>query len=327
MFGLRTIHPWLVSAEDDEAWGPDTPKKKVTESPSPEQQTHENNKRILCDVLGYMLYPPSPFSMDTAELKRGIVSYYESPGEPPTKQLQKGQYPWNTDDQLSRALDRYFRGFRETQQFSAAQEEKNLCRMPLDMKNLIVESCEIAKWPYKLGAALYLHQQMAVREKTTEPSQSKAQWLVANAPIKQVAVNGESQLRPDGGQLARIGDQWNKYYVVAHYWAAFVVWAKTPLNYPVDGYALIDFVCNADPDEFLAHAAAFRKFRADVPIARTKVMPFMRKDADRLDEFLDDVVPTPQLSIPDLLDSYQWEALQKYKTPVRPSRLTTSQRN
>ncbi|QKV58237.1 MAG: hypothetical protein HT580_14455 [Dechloromonas sp.] len=47
-----------------------------------------------------------------------------------------------------------------------------------------------------------------------------------------------------------------KYHHVANYWAAFVLWAKTPLSFPQDSFALVDFVLHADPDEFEANANA-----------------------------------------------------------------------
>lgn len=83
--------------------------------------------------------------------------------------------------------------------------------------------------------------------KVSEPSQGKAQFLVAKAPIRNFQPEGIVPLRPDGGEPSKIGDQWRRYFQVAHYWAAFVVWTKSPLICPTDRFALIDFVARAEP--------------------------------------------------------------------------------
>jgi hypothetical protein len=317
------INPWLATAEEEAVWEAHIAKKLAIERASPAYQAREKNNRILCGVVAEMLYPRGPFCIDPLYDDDGYIRSRT----PSDKPMQKGEYPWDMDRALFGALGLYCRVFRETRQYNTEQEEERLCNMPSYSRNLILESCKIAKWPYKLGAALYLHQQMVVRRKDKEPSQGKAQWLVAKAPVKPIERGGRIPLRPDGGEPGRIGDQWPKYFSVAHYWAAFVVWTKAPLDYPVDRYALIDFVCNADPDDFLAQAAAFKKFRVDLPIERTKLLPLIKMDANRSDVWLDDIVPTSQLSIPDLLAPYQWDALREYGTRPRPNRSTKSQRS
>lgn len=310
---LDEFDPWSATKEEQAAH---SAKLRAIEEAAPDFHTRRKNIRTLSGILGYMLYPPSPFRSDS-RLEGGRIRHMSPPAVP----MQKGQYPCNADERLWRALEMYCRSHRKNQHLSLAQERENLNLIGAHSQQLILESCEIAKWPYKLGAALYLHQQMAVRQKDCEPSQGKAQWLVANAPVKRIYVEGIAQLRSGGGEPSKIGDQWNKYFAVAHYWAAFVVWAKAPLDYSTDSYALIDFVCNADPDDFFANAAAFRKFRAEQPTTRTKTLPFIKQGID-FDSILDEKVPTSPFLIPDLLAPYQWAALKEYKTRKRPNRST-----
>ena len=159
MVDLKRIYPWSAAIDDDEEWGPHSAKKRAIKRTSPAQQAREKNIRLLSGVVSGMMYPVSSFQTSA-------------------KTTRKGEYPYTAELRLFHVLRRYCTS-RETQQTSCAEEEENLLNVigPYE-RDFVLESCEIAKWPYKLGAALYLHQQMAVREKSTEPSQSKAQWLV-----------------------------------------------------------------------------------------------------------------------------------------------------
>lgn len=314
---LTDIDPWNATDEERNAW---YAKEQAIKEADPAYRIRKENIRRLCGFIANMVYPPGPFRNDSVELRGGHIVQLNPP-----KPLQKGEYPWNADWRLDMALWHYCYVYRRFQpKLAPGEEAEHLSRLPLHLSNLILESCEIAKWPYKLGAALYIHQQMAVRQRDDEPSQGKAQWLVAKAPIKNIEQGGKLLLRPDGGEPSKVGDQWKKYFAVAHFWAAFVLWTKSPLDYPAGRFTLIDFICNADPVEFLANAAAFVKFRAAQETTRTKTVPFIRKGIDH--DFIEDnqIVPTNPDSIPDLLAPYQWSALSQYKTRPRRERSTTS---
>lgn len=289
---------------------------------NPEYQRRKKNTQDLAHTLAYMLYPPGPYRFEDAQERHGRLEYYlNSPRE-----IAKGEYPHNKDEVFFRALDRYIKVDRgTTDKLSYEAEVRRLSEVGLLMERLILEANETAKWAYKLGAALYVHQQMVMRKKCEEPSQGKSQWLVANAPLTPALREGGIKARKDGGEPARIANQWKKYHHVANYWAAFVLWAKTPLSFPQDSFALVDFVLHADPDEFEANANAFAQFRTEVHITRQKAQSFIKKGYERpIDWSESEHPPTPQTSIPDLLEPYQWAALDEYVTPKRPERKTGS---
>lgn len=311
------INPWEMTRDE---WSAHFQKQRAIEEASPEFRARRSQIRLIACFIAQMLYPRNLCHFDL-EFRKGRIVRTPPSGEP----IRKREYPWNAGEQLVLALERYFYVYRKSQILTRDEETQLLNDASPGMAAIILDSCETAKWPFKLGAALYLHQQMAVRHKDSEPSQGKALWLVTKAPVSPIKREGNIHLRPDGGDPSKIGDQWKHYYSVAHYWAAFVVWAKSPLNYPTDRFALIDFVASVNPNEFLKNAAAFKKFRADQPISASKANPFIKQGLDEEDSTLDDVVPTDPLLIPDPLYDYQWAALKDYKTRPRPNRATRSQ--
>ncbi len=288
----------------------------------PDYQRSKRNTQYLARTLAYMLYPPGPYRFEGAEERHGRLEYYNSA----SREMAKGEYPQNKEEVFFRALDRYIKVDRgTTDKLSYEAEVRRLSERGLLMERLILEANEAAKWAYKLGAALYIHQQMVVRNKCEEPSQGKSQWLVANAPLTPPLREGSVKARKDGGEPARIASQWKKYHHAANHWAAFVLWAKTPLSYPHDSFPLVDFVLHADFDEFEANANAFAQFRTDVHITRQKAQSFIKKGYERPIDWSESEYPPPsQSSIPDLLEPYQWAVLTEYMTPKRPDRKTGS---
>ncbi len=291
---------------------------RLVEEASPGDKIRQKNIKILSRLISFMIYPEGPYRWKSFRLERkGYLFQLCHPSEAP----KSGGYPCNSDFYVYHALQSYCLNFRN-ESLSIAEEKFNLLNLTLEDQYLINEACELTKWPYKLGAALYIEQQMVAQKKCKEPSQGKAQWLVAKAPITPTKVGDAIPLRPDGGEPSKIGNQWKKYRSVAHFWAAFVVWAEKPLGLPNDRFLLLDFICNADVDKFLSNAALFRKFRADVEVSRTKKTALIKQfggqgDKARDDEVLEGIVPSPPDSIPDFLDHYQWAALEQYKTRTR----------
>lgn len=302
---------------------------------SPEYLAREQRIKTLARIVSFMCYPSSPLRQRgvrqsgrrLVQLKppdstaapiedKDYFAYLEHI-RPDSDHVAENGYPENIDYLAYQALFKYCFRFRKNPQ-NKSQEKDNLLDIDSDSNRLIDDVCEKSKWPYKLGAALYLHQQMVVHNKCKEPSQSKALWLAAKAPLKFVDVGNGIELRPDGGDSGKIGDRWASYYSVAHFWAAFVVWTKSPLVFPDTNHPLLDFICSAEVDHFLADAALFRAFREQVKTPRTKnAFPFIKQFEEREDDVLSDVVPSPTGSIPDLLENYQWEALEQYATRKR----------
>ncbi len=310
---IDQLNPW--DPADQEVLAAYDAKKLAIRNADPEYQRRKKNIRILVYALGYMLYPKGPYRFNEALEWQGRLEYSQNA----TREIVKGEYPFNKDDVFSRVFDQYLSyRLRTTEALSYQQEIDTLSRVESPMERLILEADEAARWAYKLGAALYLHQQMVARSKCAEPSQGKSQWLISNAPLTPAPREGGIKARKDGGEPARIANQWKKYHFVAHYWAAFVVWAKAPLIYPCDRFALVDFVLNADPDQFFANAAAFEQFRKEVKVTRQKANSYIKEGLG--ENISGDIVPTPQTSIPDLLEPYQWAALTEYTTPKRPER-------
>ena len=291
-----------------------TPEQRKESDSSAECKIQQERIRVLSRVVSFMIYPDGPYRWKEIQLdNKGILFQSRAYSEP----LHPDGYPCNSDYLLFQALRNYCSNFRK-ESLGLAEERFNLLNLSAEHQDLINKACQLAKWPYKLGAALYLHQQMVAKLRHKEPSQGKAQWLVTNAPIKERLVEGVIPLRPDGGKPTEIAKLWKRYYSVADFWAAFVVWARTPLDFPTDRFVLLDFISNADIDVFLGNAALFRKFRAELKITRTKKTPLINQFGARDEEILDGVAPSPDESIPDLLDKYQWAALERYETPTRP---------
>ncbi len=301
-----------------EEWLSHAAEQRAIDEASPDFLARRERIRILSQVIGEMLYPPGPDCSESVYRGGRIVDM-----APPAKPIQANEYPCNAGERVGHLLAHYIQVYRDARKIdknkrlSRDRESTILGEVPPSIQGQILEAHEAAKWPYKLGASLYVHQQMAARNKVSEPSQGKAQFLVAKAPIRNFQPEGIVPLRPDGGEPSKIGDQWRRYFQVAHYWAAFVVWTKSPLICPTDRFALIDFVARAEPDEFFSNAAAFRRFRVTQPITRRKGSPFFKQGLDTVDRCLEEAIPTAPLKIRDFLKPYQWAALKHYKTRPR----------
>ena len=275
-----------------EEWLSHAAEQRAIDEASPDFLARRERIRILSQVIGEMLYPPGPDCSESVYRGGRIVDM-----APPAKPIQANEYPCNAGERVGHLLAHYIQVYRDARKIdknkrlSRDRESTILGEVPPSIQGQILEAHEAAKWPYKLGASLYVHQQMAARNKVSEPSQGKAQFLVAKAPIRN--------------------------FQLAHYWAAFVVWTKSPLICPTDRFALIDFVARAEPDEFFSNAAAFRRFRVTQPITRRKGSPFFKQGLDTVDRCLEEAIPTAPLKIRDFLKPYQWAALKHYKTRPR----------
>lgn len=280
----------------DEEWGQFHDKKQAALDASPEYQNRIANTKIMSSILVDMLYPTVP-----------------EPAFPPN--------PWDRDSHVFRALKFYGSVYhnkmsREIPALGSLADTLGIFR------ERILDACIDARSPFKVGASLYIYQQMCDGKFASDASLSKAQWLLTAAPL----TTDESTVRKDGGSPDEIGKQWKHYFAVAHYWAAFVVLSGTPLQY--QDAAPLNFICNIDSTEFLNLAAAFFDFRrrVEVPFARRKgqEIPYIKQGIATIPDNLKEVPLMSIQDIPDLLAGYQWDMLQQYRTNFRPNRQSTN---
>lgn len=191
----------------------------------------------------------------------------------------------------------------------AHSHQSDIKQLNPETRVLIQYFLYVLKNPYKVGATLYLLQQMYDRTLDTEPSLPKAFWVFACAPLTEDA--GEPPRENPWG-YSRF---WKNHHNAASEWAAFVTLTKTPLVHDSD---VLHRFLQQDPVEFEQLTEKFKRFRYRVKIPRTS------KDDEsgrylKLD--LNEFPPAelahlknegPELGIPNILSSHQWQTVQSY---------------
>lgn len=174
--------------------------------------------------------------------------------------------------------------------------------------NILQQGLVRAPASYDVGSSLYIYQQMYDRGMSEAPSLSKAAWLVKNAPTR---LPVPMTLAPRG-KWELIQEHWKYNVQDAHYWAALVVLAQSPLQFNTE--TLLDFVCNVKVDEFRRLARTFYDFRqrVTVPKGPANRRMYLKQVESEAPSDLGQIEPYSPLEVPDLLAEYQWGVLPRY---------------
>jgi len=289
----------------------------------PEYKKHKQDRGYLCDILVYMLFDADNEFEPVVKESLSEKSYLRHSTTIAPKSSKK---PLRNEGHMeTQAFQEYQR--RERVFYSCVYQYTNAFRpTPWDarihdrsdppsyigrhrMDTLEKETARGAK-SFDLGYALYIYQQMYDRKKLSEPSFSKAAWLLKHAPLEEFKSN---HLIPRS-KWEVIQEQWKFHVKTAHYWAALIALMKPSFEY--NSNLLLDFVCQADASEFKKLASAFYDFRKRVEIPRKSAKQTMYIK-DLLWSY-EDAQPIDPLDIPDPLQQFQWDALSHYKAPKRP---------
>lgn len=159
-------------------------------------------------------------------------------------------------------------------------------------------------WPYKVGASLYLFQQMHDRHRTSTPSLNKAQWLLFKS-----AIPAQDAAKVRRGDPRKVGERWKAYYSVSDLWAAYVVWAGAPLQFTES--KLIEFYYECELEKFHRTARFFQDFRARVQVPRGRI-PYLKRGAAKWSSKESRPIED-SMGIPDLLSELEWAELENYR--------------
>lgn len=277
--------PWDMTAAEEAEWMAENTRIREASPEYPEIQRRRKNIGILSDIFAQMVYPQTP------------ATDWEITNKKATELAQCLRRCCLRDNANS------------TEGFASIVEAISSSRL----NHIIIdEACSASRWPFKVGASLYIYQQMVHRERSSEPSLGKAQWLLTYAPM----AGAKLSLRNSRGDAGQIGKQWKHYFTVAHYWAAFVVLNRNPLAYETT--APLQFICNADAKQFLSLASTFFHFRKTVNVKLTRrkgqSLPYIKQGL--YGDFDEGDAKSPN-DVPDLLSDYQWSALDLYEPNAR----------
>ncbi|MEC4723286.1 hypothetical protein RY831_29445 [Noviherbaspirillum sp. CPCC 100848] len=281
-------NPWLMTPQEEAAWLA----RIRQENDTPESRQRDANRKKMAALLMNMLLPLIPAE---APAVTSPPSARKAPAHDALAELAgdvRGQ------DRLLHALNRY----------ACASGEASL---GVYHRVLIQQLAFAARKLHKLGATLYLLQQLYDRRLHPEPGISKAQTLFAIAPLHEDDPLLEREA-PD-----KITAVWRRYSCVASNWAAFVVLTKSPLDYQPE--LLHDFL-QADPveaerltEQFAAFRHRFRPVRTHMGKSPTS---YIKRGLGKLPPPTqhDPLYTEPALDIPNLLADYQWQALHQYSS-------------
>lgn len=273
-------------------------------------------------ILAFMFSPPDIASRSSNEPSRKI--YIDGkPLEAPTID------PWERECSVDYALLNAFRHYRQflvTNSIPADVASPEMLRsQPYNWILPWIEQAKSSiKWPNKVGASLYIYQQLYNQHPTGQPSLSKSQWLVENAPL----MTGESSDVEQRGNHRKIGEKWALHFHVADFWAAFVALSGNPFIVPNN--ALERFLLHADVRVLLRLARTFLNFREELS---TKPHARRHREAKHIfralsncpaSDALRDISPVAPEGVPHLVQQYQWAALVQYSSsrpgPTPPER-------
>jgi hypothetical protein len=173
------------------------------------------------------------------------------------------------------------------------------------MESRIEAAYTDSRWQFKVGASLYVLEQMHNRYHSPSPSLNKAQWLLCNMP-----TDPASTLLKPRGDPRKIGGQWRFYHLVSDLWAAFVVWHGSLLNYELGD--LVRFYLEGDPEYIYRLARYFNDFRCQLKRVEGPISYLQRGQSMCC---LYNYEPVQSDEIPALLSANQLSCLQNYQIP------------
>lgn len=325
---LRAISGWYITEAEELELAELSSKRSAVLRSIPEYAKHERDGVALCGILTDLLRPEDAmFDINTApaELNASVIhqltpqvqksmrlpAYDESGYETETYQKYKKQTAW-----LNTALRHYSLMFRLSLWDEASRDRKNHETVigPLHMETLR-SAFKAASAAFDVGASLYIYQKMHNEKISKTPSLSKAAWLVKNAPLKNIA----SETHIPRGKWQIIQEQWKNHYRNSHYWAALIAMSKNPFEYTEA--TILNFICNANYDDFMMLSSIFKEFRCRVIVPPGgppgKIAYIKRGINCRKTHDDDDSMAPISILTPNLIQDFQWDALSRYTSKAR----------
>lgn len=278
----------------------------------PEYRKSNDDRRYLCLILTDLLFDEgSEFEFFPNKQRQEAVTYRL--GKPEGKSWKLPAYDSDGNESQARRtfceqrnsfvrlLRAYANRHRETLWYTAADRTDPLYSMGFHNTEILQQGLKRGEKSFEVGSSLYVYQQMYDRNRCDTPSLSKATWLLKTC-------------YPTGfGSLKSMQEQWKFNAGTAHYWAAIATLMKQSIAWRPS--VLLDFICNADADEFKRLARTFYEFRqrVNVPHSSSEKRVYLKDVPPGVPLDFLDVEPISPLDIPDPLDEDQWRLLKRYR--------------
>lgn len=311
----KEFNPWTCTEEEQQEWERQQEEKRTKVAASQKFQYGENRSKTLLDIL---LSTPLPKPVASPEqIKAFSTSYFLT-------ELRTSGAPIEPLDALNQLIeDEKWRESNRSHQWLRSRIysyhiNQRRTEPRLDVRQdrgwrQCIETLNDLRTPFRIGSAVAVYEQMQ-RTGISEPSLSKAHWLLARAPD----VNGT--LRAGFGSPDDLAHAWKRHYPFAHYWAAYVAMTGEPFSF--DPAMLVKFTCKASLGRFRRLAATYLQFRRDVAPPRSKQKSYINQGLDDYRN-VDDIAgarPMPRERLPNLLNAPQWNALDGYSVRPRKDR-------
>lgn len=311
----KEINLWTCTEEEEMEWkrAQDTKRKRIEASPKFRYGSIRSD--TLIDIIFSTPFPKpvvSPEEIEalrTPDLLAALGARGALPESPAVFNSIKADEKWR---ETSRSLQ-----WLRYQAYSYHIDKRKIEPTPdvLDARNWrqCIEMLNDFKISFRIGAALAIYEQMD-RAGHSEPSLSKAHWLLAKAP------DLEGFARPGFGSPDDIARAWKHHYHFAHYWAAYVAMTGEPFSF--DPATVLRFACKASLGRFRRFAATYLEFRRGVVPPRSKQKGYITQGLDDYNNIRDiaNARPIARELLPNFVNAEQWRALNDYRAPVRKSR-------
>ena len=306
---------WLMSDTELTEYHKAATARKQIEEELPENKARLLRNKQMNNLLSDMIYPPLtlPENSENNSVNVPNTTIRSAKYSMGTKRVlldeDRQRYELESQKQLQLATRLHFALERiaKTKWGSSHQAEGQLLNdiQHRDMlEKRITAALNSCSWPYKVGASLYLFQQMHDKNLTSAPSLNKAQWLLCNC-----SLDSHSPLTVRREDPRKIGEQWKTYYSVSDYWAAYAVWANSPMKF--DSKKFMEFYYHCDYVKFKRLARFFRDFRARVKVQKGRV-PYLKLGSAKWSA--EESLPLANIDeIPGILSENQWAELKAYR--------------
>lgn len=311
----KETNPWFWTEEEERGWRRQQDAERERIQASPKFRYGQHRSDTLIDIVFSTPLPkpvasPEEFeALRTPDLLAALGARGALPESPTVFNSMKANEKWQ---ETSRSLQ-----WLRFQAYSYHIDKRKKALTPdvLNARNWrqCIGTLTEFKIPFKIGSALVLYERMD-RAGHSEPSLSKAYWLLTRAPD----LNGVA--RPGFGSPDDIARALRRHYHFAHYWAAYVAMTGEPFSF--DPATLIRFTCNASLGRFRRLAATYLEFRRGVVPSRSKQKGYISQGLDDYNNVRDiaNARPIARELLPNLLNTEQWRALDDYRAPHRKNR-------
>lgn len=302
---------WNLTKEEEAEIAAERERRFAYLNTLPEYRKSNDDRRYLHSILTDLLFDEnSEFERDPIKPQEAVKYRL---GKPEGK---SGKLPFGDADgyetqayrmfrekrnSFSRLLRIYAERHRGTPWHTAADPNDPLYHIGFHNTEILHQGLNRGAKSFEVGSSLYVYQQMYDRNRCETPSLSKATWLLKTCYPTRF------------GSLKSMQEQWKFNVDSAHYWAAIATLMRQSKAWTPS--ILLDFICNADVDEFERLAQAFYEFRqrVKVPHSSSAKRVYLKDLSPGVPYRFWDVEPISPLDIPDPLDEDQWRLLKRYR--------------